>query len=224
MLCFGNKHSDQHLQIIGSSLIGEEHANRRVHLSREPASQVSHDDARDDQGIKVNALLRREDLPNGNHDLSPRVRCVGIRPWPGLLERHMLEHISHRNEVGAKRNCPETSGADSARDVVPSDDFESPSRGSHHLGTIQGDAVIEPLDGGEGSAVFGVRADGGSAGETAGPQGADGLLAASRVGRHGTVVFFCGEQGLAVHWTRRSGRLLEPSGYALPAEDMVARL
>jgi hypothetical protein len=48
------------------------------------------------------------------------------------------------------------------------------------------------------------------------------LLAASLVGRRGTVVLFCGEQGLPVHRARRGGRLFEPSGDALPAEDVIA--
>lgn len=132
----------------------------------------------------------------------------------------MLEHVSHRNEVGAERSSLETNGAGSAGDVVPTSDFESPSCGSHHLGTIQVDAVVEPLDGREGGAVFEVRADGGSPSETTGPQGADGLLAASCVGRRRTVVLFCGEQDFSIHWARRRGRLSEPSCNALPAKDV----
>ena len=67
-----------------------------------------------------------------------------------------------------------------------------------------------------------MRAKGGSSSETAGPQSADGLLAASLVGRRGTVVLICGEQGFSVHWARRGGRLFEPSGDALHTEDVIA--
>jgi hypothetical protein len=69
------------------------------------------------------------------------------------------------------------------------------------------------------------RADSGSAGETAGPESADGLLAASGVGGGGTgvLVLVCGEEGLAVHWAGACGGLFEPSGDALPAEDVVTR-
>ena len=225
MLRLRDKHGDQHLKIISSSLVAEEQTHRLIHPGRKPTSQIRHDDARDDKSVELDALLWREDLPDGDDDLRPGILRAGVRTRSGLLESHVLEQVSHRHKVSAKRTRLETNSAGGARDVVPSDDCESAGRGSHNLGTSQGDAVVEPLDGGERRAVFEVRANSGRAGETAGSEGADGLLAASGVGGGGTgvLVLVCGEQGLAVHGAGAGSGLFEPGGDALPAEDVVAR-
>lgn len=224
MLRLRDEHGNQHVQISSGSLVIEEQTNGLVHLSGEAASQVRHDDTRNDQSIQVHALLGRKDLPDGHHDLRPWVGRIGIWPLPSLLVSHVLEHVSHSNEVGAERTCLETSGAGSARDDVPSDEFESSGCRSHQLGTLKGDAVVESLNGSEGSAVCEWRADDGCAGEATGPESAGGLLTASRVGGKGGIALLDGEQGLAAHGARGGSGLPEPFGDARLAEDVAAWL
>lgn len=217
-----DEHCNQHLQISRSSLITEEQTNRLIHLSGEAASQVCHDDTRDDQSVQVHPLLGRKDLPDGHHDLRPGVSSSGVWPLPSLLVSHMLEHVSHSNEVGAERTCLETSAAGSARDDVPSDEFESSGCRSHQLGTLKGDAVVEGLDGSEGSAVCEGSSDDGSAGEATGSESASGLLTASCVRCQGGVALLDGEQGPAAHGAGGGSGLLEPFGDARLAEDVAA--
>jgi len=97
LLRLRNQHRNQHLQIVRSSLVPEEHTNRPVHLSRKTASQILHNHSRNDQSIYFNPLLRLKNLPNNNRDLSPRVARSDIRSLPIQLRRHVLEHVGHGN-------------------------------------------------------------------------------------------------------------------------------
>jgi hypothetical protein len=118
--------------------------------------------------------------------------------------------------------CLETSGAGSARDDVPSDEFESSGCRSRQLRTLKEDAIVEGLDRGEGGVVCERRADDWSAGEATGPESASGLLTTSCVGSQGGVALFDGKQSLTTHGAREGSGLLEPFGDARLAEDVVA--